>query len=111
MTAYGSFTVRRGKMLQTVACKSFAGGEPDAGQRLHAGDQPVQHGRSEGTTRNEGVETDIQVAALLIEVLESLPPDRQHALRVGQALSLHPTANPAKIEKHGIVNSVVEGQI
>jgi hypothetical protein len=26
-------------------------------------------------------------------------------------LSLHLTANPAKIEKHGIVNGVVEGEI
>ena len=57
------------------------------------------------------METDVQVAALLVEVLEGLPPDRQDALRIGQTLALHPTANPAKIEKHGIVNGVVEGQI
>ena len=57
------------------------------------------------------MQADVQVTALFVEGLEGLPPDVQHAFRVGQALPMRPTANPAKIEKHGVVNGVVEGQI
>src|SRR5262245_22936213 len=104
-------TARRWKMLQTIARQCFAGGEPDTGQGFHAGDEPGQHRRPEGTTRNEGMQADVQIATLLVEVLEGIPPDLQYALRVGQALPLRSTANPAKIEKHGVVNGVVEVQI
>src|SRR5262249_44767208 len=104
-------TARRWKMLQTIARQSFAGGEPDAGQGFHAGDEPVQHRRPKGATGNEGMQANVQITALLVEVLEGIPPDLEHALRVGQALPLRSTANPAKIEKHGVVNGVVEGQI
>src|SRR5438876_5878314 len=47
-------TARRWKMLQTIARQCFAGGEPDAGQGLHTGDEPVQHRRPEGAPGNEG---------------------------------------------------------
>ena len=73
-------------MLQTIARQCFAGGEPDAGQGLHAGDEPVQYRRPEGAPGNEGMQADVQIAALLVEGLEGIPPDLQHALRVGQTL-------------------------
>ena len=76
----------------------LAGREPDARQRLHAADQPLEHGDAQRAARYEGMHADVEISALLVLLQEGCPPDLLDMVGVHHALRLFSVLSQAKLK-------------
>src|SRR5438128_2548935 len=112
LTAWRSRRAALRRMLgEAMARDLLAGGKPDAGQRLHARYETIQHGDAQRAPRHEGVQADVEIAALAILLHEARPPHVEHAIRVGEALLGVGGSIPGEGEEHGVVDGKVERQL
>ena len=58
-------------LVEAVARHLLARREPDTGQRLHPGDEAVQHGYAQGAPGYERVQADVEIAALAVLLQEA----------------------------------------
>ncbi len=79
--------------------------EPNAGQRLHLRNQPIQHGDAQRAARNERVHHYVEVTTLAILLPKRIPPQVKYSLRISYALRLR-CALPNHAKLKNIASSI-----
>ena len=71
----------RRKIVETVPGHLFTGGEPHPRHFFHLGNEPVEHGRSQGAAGDKGMNAYAQVFSLFIKLLKNGQPNVEHLVR------------------------------